>query len=203
MPLDNGKIYAVWGYRNLKLAELKPDLSGIVPGNERELFPKDSQMGEGSHRYKIGDQYFILSAWSDGRMRMPAARAKNILGPWEVNPAISADEDFGLAPGNRLVNDRSKTDFTLKPHDPAQIGRMSMHQPPGPGRHPHAGTVKYIRPARQSAPSADGTGAATDSRPAARRSSQNSGGIGLRNSAIVSAQRAALPMPGRTEATAG
>ena len=131
MPLDNGKIYAVWGYRNLKLAELKPDLSGIVPGNERELFPKDSQMGEGSHRYKIGDQYFILSAWWDGRMRMAAARAKNILGPWEVDPAISADEDFGLAPGNRLVNDRSKTDFTLKPHDPAQIGRMSMHQPPG------------------------------------------------------------------------
>ena len=108
MLLDSGIIDAVWGYRNLKLAELKPDLSGIVPGNERELFPKDSQMGEGSHRYKIGDQYFILSAWWDGRMRMAAARAKNILGPWEVDPAISADEDFGLAPGNRLVNDRSR-----------------------------------------------------------------------------------------------
>lgn len=125
---DDGKIYVVWGYRDLKIAQLTSDLTGIVPGTQRQLFTKQSQMGEGAHLYKINGKYFILSAWWDGRMRMPAARADNILGPWEVNPAVSIDEDFGLAEGYRLVNDRTDNDFAMKEPNLSPRGRMSLHQ---------------------------------------------------------------------------
>ena len=68
-------------------------------------------MGEGAHFYKIDGKYFITSAWYDGRMRMPAARADKPEGPYEVNQAISIDEDFGLAagqPAQRRMGDASR-----------------------------------------------------------------------------------------------
>jgi xylan 1,4-beta-xylosidase len=39
------------------LRELDDDLTDMVPGTERELFPPDSLMGEGSHFYKINGKY--------------------------------------------------------------------------------------------------------------------------------------------------
>jgi hypothetical protein len=59
-------------------------------------------MGEGLRFYKIEGKYFITSDWFAGRLRMPCARADKPEGPYEVNQAISADEDFGLAEGYRL-----------------------------------------------------------------------------------------------------
>jgi beta-xylosidase len=86
-------------------------------------------MGEGVHFYKIDGKYFIISAWYAGRMRMPAARADKIEGPYEINQAISIDEDFGLAQGNHLeeVWARQKP-FVIKPGDPKNTGRLSLHQ---------------------------------------------------------------------------
>lgn len=99
---DDGKVYAIWGYEKIMLAELNAGLTDIVPGTERVIIGDKAGMGEGSHLYKIRGKYVITSARWDGRMRMPAARADRIDGPYEVNPAISADEDFGLAEGNRV-----------------------------------------------------------------------------------------------------
>lgn len=124
---DDGKAYVVWGYQDLQFAQLNADLTDIVPGTQRTLFEKSAGMGEGAHFYKIDGRYFILSAWWDGRMRMVAARADRLDGPWEVNRDISVDEDFGLAEGNRLW----KTDgppFAIQPGNPASRGRMSLHQ---------------------------------------------------------------------------
>ncbi len=69
---DDGKAWVVWGYRDLKIGQLNADLTDIVEGTERTLFDRDARMGEGSHLYKIDGRYFIISAWWDGRMRMPA-----------------------------------------------------------------------------------------------------------------------------------
>jgi beta-xylosidase len=126
---DDGKVYAVWGYRSLQLAQLNEDLTDIVPGTQREIIPQDAGMGEGAHFYKIDGKYFIVSAWYDGRMRMPAARADRPYGPYEVNQAISIDEDFGLAQGYRLADMKgSKPPYAIRQGDPHATGKLSLHQ---------------------------------------------------------------------------
>ena len=126
---DDGKVYVVWGYRSLQFAQLDSELTDIVPGTQREIIPAEAGMGEGSHFYKIDGKYFITSAWYDKRMRMPAARADRPEGPYEVNHAISIDEDFGLAQGYRLSDMKGKAaPYDIKPGDPSALGKLSLHQ---------------------------------------------------------------------------
>jgi beta-xylosidase len=129
---DDGRAYVVWGYRNLRIAELDPSLHHVLAGTERDLTPPDSLMGEGAHFYKVDGKYLITSAWFAGPMRMPCARADHIDGPWEINPAISIDEDFGLVEGYRIKG--AGIPFTLEPPfelvspNPANNGRLNLHQ---------------------------------------------------------------------------
>jgi xylan 1,4-beta-xylosidase len=123
---DDGKVYVIWGYQEIRLAQLDPDLLDVVPGTERVIIEKPAGMGEGSHFYKIDGKYFITSAWYMGRMKMPCARADRPQGPYEVNPAISIDEDFGLAEGYRLRN--RSFPFDVAPPNTTDGGRMSLHQ---------------------------------------------------------------------------
>ena len=128
---DDGKVYAVWGYRNIHIAQLNDDLTDMVPGTERELFPPDSLMGEGSHFYKINGKYYIISAWWDHHMRMAAARADHPEGPYEVLPAICIDSDFGMAEGYRIAErtpPQTSPPFEFTPPDPAPNGRLNLHQ---------------------------------------------------------------------------
>jgi xylan 1,4-beta-xylosidase len=120
---DDGKVWVVWGYQNLHIAQLTDDLTDIVPGTEREAFTRTDGLGEGSHFYKINGKYYIITAWYAGRMKMPAARADRIDGPWEVNKAIAMDEDFGLNEGNRAGRGG-----VLVPANLAPNGRVSLHQ---------------------------------------------------------------------------
>ena len=124
---DDGKVYVVWGYRDIHFAELDSTLTDIVPGSESIIIPADAGMGEGSHFYRIRGRYYITSAWWDRRMRMPCARADRPEGPYEVNPAISADEDFGLAQGYRLRPGPAPP-FSISAPDPSARGHLSMHQ---------------------------------------------------------------------------
>ncbi len=124
---DDGKIYVIWGYQDLRFAQLNQDLTDIIPGTEKIIIQRDSGMGEGCHFYKIDGKYYITSAWFNGRMRMPCARANNPEGPYEINQAISMDEDFGLAEGNRLGQGNNPP-FNVIPGNTRPAGRMSMHQ---------------------------------------------------------------------------
>lgn len=125
---DDGKTWAVWGYRDLRLAQLDATLTDTVPGTTRALFGKDALIGEGAHLYKIDGRYYITSAWYAGRMRMPAARADRIEGPWEINPEISADEAFGLRQGHRLRGNGHDSTLVVTPPNPRARGGMAMHQ---------------------------------------------------------------------------
>lgn len=95
---DDGKIYIVWDYRDIRFAELTPDLTDVVPGTEKVIITREAGMGEGVHFYKINGKYFITSAWYLGVMKMPCARGDKPDGPYEVR-VISEGEDFGLARG--------------------------------------------------------------------------------------------------------
>jgi beta-xylosidase len=125
---DDGKTWVVWGYRDLRVAQLDPTLTDTVPGTTRALFGKDALIGEGSHLYKIGGRYYITSAWYAGRMRMPSARANHMDGPWEINPSISADEAFGLRQGPRLRGNGTVAEIVVNPGNPKARGGMAMHQ---------------------------------------------------------------------------
>jgi xylan 1,4-beta-xylosidase len=124
---DAGKVYVIWGYQDIHFAQLDSSLLDIVPGSERIIIREGAGMGEGLHFYKIEGRYYITSAWYAVRMRMPCARADRPEGPYEVNQAISIDEDFGLMKGYRLRSDTTSP-MQLWPPDPAARGKISMHQ---------------------------------------------------------------------------
>ena len=100
---DDGRVWAVFNYNEVRLVELKPDLSGVVEGSERVIIPAGHGMGEGHHFYKIDGRYYIISANYAPVGRMQAARADRLDGPWET-VAISASETMGFsAAGGRTA----------------------------------------------------------------------------------------------------
>jgi len=125
---DDGKIYIVWDYNEIKFAQLKPDLSGIIPETQRILIPAGSGMGEGSHFYHIGKHYYIFSANYDPMCYEVVARAERIEGPYSVI-TTSAEESFGLGKGWRLPRaSGSEAGFSLSPPAPNEIASLAMHQ---------------------------------------------------------------------------
>lgn len=91
---DDGKIYAVYRYDEVRLIEIKPDFSGYVEGSERVIIPAGNAMGEGHHFYKVNGKYYIISANYSPVGRMQCARADRPEGPYET-VTISAKETFG------------------------------------------------------------------------------------------------------------
>ena len=123
---DDGKVWVVWGYRGIRIAQLNQDLTDTVPGTEREMIPPSAGMGEGLHLYKINGTYILTSAWFLDEMRMPSARAARLEGPWEVNQNVSRGEDFGLGVGFRLAS--RQPPFRITPPDNSKPGRCAIHQ---------------------------------------------------------------------------
>jgi xylan 1,4-beta-xylosidase len=131
---DDGRILAVHGYDEVKLIEIKPDLSGYVEGSERVIIPKGNAMGEGHHFYKIGGKYYIISANYSPVGRMQAARADRPEGPYET-VTISARETMGEQKG-RGVAGISMRPPPPRPGDPIRFtestpngfGVVPLHQ---------------------------------------------------------------------------
>ena len=91
---DDGKIYAIHGYGEVKCTELKPDMSGPVEETERTIIPEGNAVGEGHHMYKINGMYYLISTDYRPNGRTLCSRSKNIWGPYETI-TITADETFG------------------------------------------------------------------------------------------------------------
>ena len=132
---DDGRIYAVHGYDEVKLIEMKPDLSGFIDGSERTIIPAGNAMGEGHHFYKIDGRYFIISANYSPVGRMTAARSDRPEGPYET-VTISARETMGqqrgwwLADnglGKPLSGPGAKIEIT-QPAMPNFAGAVPLHQ---------------------------------------------------------------------------
>jgi len=131
---DDGRVWAVFNYNEVRLVELKPDLSGVVEGSERVIIPAGNGMGEGHHFYKIDGRYYIISANYAPVGRMQAARADRLDGPWET-VAISASESMGFQRGwwEDSVGQRSPVPAdgaSFSSHKPADnaLGAVPLHQ---------------------------------------------------------------------------
>lgn len=128
---DDGKVYAVHGYDEVKCTELKSDMSGPVEGTEKVIIPKGSGVGEGHHIYKIDGRYYIVSADYSPNGRLTCSRADNIWGPYETR-VITADETFGyhMPPmtqtKGRIMPDSHPVNVNMP--DPDQTGACNIHQ---------------------------------------------------------------------------
>ena len=91
---DDGKIYAIHGYGEVKCTELKADMSGPIEETERTIIPEGSAVGEGHHMYKINGMYYLISTDYRPNGRTLCSRSKSIWGPYETI-TITADETFG------------------------------------------------------------------------------------------------------------
>lgn len=62
---DDGRVYIVYGNTQLHLTELRPDLSGPLPGGLNRIIAEDEEgahLGyEGSHMYKINRKYYVFT----------------------------------------------------------------------------------------------------------------------------------------------
>lgn len=131
---DNGKIYAVYGYDEVKIIEMKPDFSGYVEGSEKVIIHHGNAMGEGHHIYKIKGKYYIISADYSPMGRMQCARAEHLEGPYETT-VICAEEGLGT-PRTWGVDDLSQrfpvpeNGFKFKVSRPSanSLGCATLHQ---------------------------------------------------------------------------
>jgi xylan 1,4-beta-xylosidase len=124
---DDDKIYAVSGANRITLTELKSDLSGIVPGSQRQIISQG--IGEGSHFYKIKGKYYIVSAMPGAHTDMVVARADSLDGPWQIEKMVSA-ESLGVPTQNTLRTTGRGPDQTFQavPHSPNEAGGLTLHQ---------------------------------------------------------------------------
>jgi beta-xylosidase len=104
---DDGRAYMLYGVGDLRLVELKPDLSGIKEGGFNKVVIRNAiavsghnagLRGEGSQLRKINRKYYVMNIiWPRGDMRTQIIhRADNITGPYEGKVIL---HDQGVAQG--------------------------------------------------------------------------------------------------------
>ncbi|MDO9614839.1 MAG: family 43 glycosylhydrolase, partial [Bacteroidota bacterium] len=124
---DDGKIYAIWGYNEIRMVELKSDVSGIIPETERIIIPKDQGAGEGCHFYKIHGKYFITITNYDPLCYQVTARADKPEGPYEIT-TTSSEESLGVATTFRMPRVSLEPPFDIIQSDKNYVGCIPMHQ---------------------------------------------------------------------------
>ncbi len=104
---DDGRVYMVYGGGDIRLAELKTDLSGLKEGGFHDIIIKNasavagSNIGlpaEGSQMLKVHGKYYLMNiTWPRGGMRTQIIhRADKITGPYEGKVIL---QDRGIAQG--------------------------------------------------------------------------------------------------------
>lgn len=124
---DDGKVYLIWGYDELKIVELNDDLTDARPGTEKVIVPKGSGAGEGCHFYKIDGKYYITNTNYDPLCYQVCLRSDKPTGPYEVN-VMSAEESLGEGTGWRVNNPRNGPPFNLVAPVENYVGCVPMHQ---------------------------------------------------------------------------
>ncbi len=124
---DDGKIYAVWGYDEVKLVELTKDLLDTIPGSSRVIVEAGRGAGEGCHFYKIDGKYFITNTNYDPACYQVCLRSSHPEGPYEIK-VISAEENMGIAQKGRIWNTRSGPPYAITEYPANYVGCIPMHQ---------------------------------------------------------------------------
>lgn len=135
---DDGKIYIAGGSSNIRLRELKSDLSGvkqdginveIVNGREHKL----NGLLEGTHLCKYNGKYYLfLIWWPAGGIRTEVAfRVDKIEGPYEHKIILSDDMDrkgAGVAQGC-IIDTKDGKWYGFLFQDRGAVGRVPVLMP--------------------------------------------------------------------------
>jgi len=128
---DDGRVYLIYGSGDIRLTELKPDLTGFLPGGvDQVIVPKAGDVAggtpgmpaEGSQMRKINGKYYLCNVtWPKNDMRTEVIhRADKITGPYEGKVMF---HDQGVAQGGMI--DTPKGDwYAYLFGDRGSVGRI-------------------------------------------------------------------------------
>lgn len=133
---DDGKVYLIYGGGDIRIAELKDDLSGIKPdGLNQVIIPDAGKVAaddlmlhaEGSQLFKHDGKYYIFNiTWPQGGMRTVVVhRADSITGPYEGRVAL---EDRGIAQGS-IIDTPEGDWYAYMFRDYGAVGRIPYIMP--------------------------------------------------------------------------
>ncbi|MBP5608989.1 MAG: glycoside hydrolase 43 family protein, partial [Lachnospiraceae bacterium] len=132
---DDGRIYIVYGNREVYLTELKPDLSGPKEGGINRLIVKDrddAYLGyEGSHIYKINGKYYIFFIHmprASGRRTEACFVSDSIEGEFTGCDVMSDDRGYcksGVAQGG-IVDTPDGKWYAILFQDSGAVGRIPV-----------------------------------------------------------------------------
>ena len=128
---DDGRTYMIYGVGNLRLVELKDDLTGLKPDGVNQVIITNAiavagatggLAGEGSQLWKINGKYYLFNIiWPRGGMRSVIIhRADKITGPWQGRLAL---QDKGVAQGG-LIDTPQGEWFAYLFRDYGAVGRI-------------------------------------------------------------------------------
>ncbi len=135
---DDGKIYIAGGAGNIRLRELKDDLSGVkedglnvevINGAEQNL----NGLLEGTHLCKYNDKYYMFLIWwpAGGIRTQLAFRSDKIEGPYEHKVILSDDMDrkgAGVAQGC-IIDTEDGEWYGFLFQDRGAVGRVPVLMP--------------------------------------------------------------------------
>lgn len=131
---DDGRVYVFYGSGLLR--ELKPDLSGVLPGGiERKIFERDAEetgLLEGSQVVKHNNKYYLLMiSWpKNGKRRQVCYRADNISGPYEKKIILEDNfAGFSYVAQGCIVDDEKGNWYALVFQDRDAVGRVPLLMP--------------------------------------------------------------------------
>ena len=133
---DDGRVYMIYGGGNVRLVELKSDLSGIKPGGVDQVIIPDASLvagpnvglpAEGNQLRKINGKYYhSMITWPRGGMRTQLIfRADKLTGPYEGRVALA---DAGIAQGG-LIDTPDGNWYALLFQDHGAVGRIPFLVP--------------------------------------------------------------------------
>ena len=136
LVFDKGKVFMIYGNGQIKIVELKADLSGIKPEGIHQVLIENASApagdaimlgAEGSQLFKWQEYYYLFHiVWPENDMRTVLVhRAKNLLGPWEGKVVL---RDKGVAQGG-LIDTPDGRWFAYLFRDYGAVGRIPYWVP--------------------------------------------------------------------------
>lgn len=133
---DDGRVYMIYAANNIRIVELKEDLTGIKPGGiDKEIIHQIGRAaggqiglgGEGSQMFKVNGKYYLFNiTWPRNDMRTElVSRADSITGPYETRVCM---KDRGIAQGGIFDSPDGKW-YAVLFRDSGAVGRIPYLMP--------------------------------------------------------------------------
>lgn len=132
---DDGRNYIIYGNTEIRITELKPDLSGPLEGGLDRVLVKDNGdemilCYEGSHFYKINGKYYLaLIHWpiSTGRRTQAVYMSDSLTGTFTGKDVLSEGSYFnqGIAQGG-FFDTADGEWYSIMFRDSGAVGRMPI-----------------------------------------------------------------------------